>query len=472
MKAKMKTLRRLNPHLLFLLFVFVLVRQVMAMTLTGEFNWIHDPSRIVKCDGKYYLYYSGVNIPMRYSTDLLNWKTGAPVFESLPEWAIKAVPKADGKYVWAPDVIFLNDKYYLFYSYSTFGSQVSVTGLLTSPTLDPDSPKYKWADMGLVIATNGKQAYNAIDPAPILDERGELWVSVGSWDKGGIKLAKLDKNTGKPIGEMSTLAARQPTGPEAPYLHYHDGYYYLFENEGFCCRGAGSTYAIMMGRSKAITGPYLDKNGKDMAQGGGTAFLQSDGQEIGPGHIGIFSEDGIDCFTYHYYDSRSNGVPTLGMKTLVWGEDGWPSAGLELTPGRYAIISKASGLALGVHDVSFEDGAPVDQFELRGGPFQEWNVSPVGDGFYAITSMATGKTMDLFECSTKDGAKISQYAWYGNDCQKWRIEQTSNGAFRIISKGGGTALTLPGGDKTLRALMQGFAWKGEDGQQWVFKKLP
>jgi arabinan endo-1,5-alpha-L-arabinosidase len=470
MQETIKTLHRLRPHLLYLVFVLALAYQVRAAVLTGEFNWIHDPSRIIKCGDKYYLYYTGANLPMRYSTDLLNWKTGKPVFEQLPEWVRKAVPKADGKFVWAPDVIFLNDKYFLFYSYSTFGSQVSVTGLVTSSTLDPESPDYKWTDQGLVLATTGKEHFNAIDPAPVLDEKGDLWVSVGSWDRGGIKVVRLNNNTGKPIGQTSTIAAGQRTGPEAPYLHYRDGWYYLFENEGFCCRGMMSTYAIMMGRSKSVTGPYLDKNNKDLAKGGGSTLLVTEGQEIGPGHIGIMSEGGIDRFTYHYYDSLSNGVPTLGMQTLVWDADGWPHPGGDLAPGRYSILSKASGLALGVHDVSFEDAAPIDQFEYRG-TFQEWNVSPVGNGYYAITSMATGKAMDLAECSSKDATPIAQYSWFGNDCQKWRIEQTSDGTYRIVSKGGGTVLTLPGGDKTPQAVMQGFAWKGEPSQKWIFEKL-
>jgi arabinan endo-1,5-alpha-L-arabinosidase len=115
----------------------------------------------------------------------------------------------------------------------------------------------------------------------------------GSWNRGGIKLVKLDKNTGKLISSLTTIGARQRAGPEAPYLHYRDGYYYLFQNEGTCCNGMNVTYHIMMGRSKTITGPYLDKEGRDLARGGGSSFLGTDGAEIGPGHMGIFTEDGI-----------------------------------------------------------------------------------------------------------------------------------------------------------------------------------
>ena len=458
--------------LLFALLALAPARTGFAAVLTGEFLWMHDPSRVLKCNGKYFVYYTGEHIQMRTSTDLIEWKNGKPVLASVPEWARKAVPRGDAKTVWAPDVIFVNNQYYLFWSYSSFGSRVSVTGLLTSPTLDPESPDYKWTDRGVVLASTRESDFNAIDAGPILDERGDLWMSIGSFNRGGIKLVKLDKNTGKPVTDPITIGAGQPVGPEAPYLHYRDGYYYLFQNEGFCCRGMNSTYKMMIGRSKAIIGPYLDRDGKDLAQGGGTPFLGTDGEEIGPGHAGILSENGIDHLTYHYYGSRTNGVPTLGRRTLVWGADGWPRADAALPGGRYTIVSKASGMALGVQNGSWAEGTPIDQAPYLGVPTQQWNISPTGDGYYSIGSIGTARYIDLFECNAKDGTKISQYPWMNNDCQKWRIEQTPDGTYRIVSKGGGTAITLPGGAKTVQATVQGHAWKGEDGQKWLLQKLP
>ena len=444
-----------------------------AAVLTGEFKWIHDPSRIIKCNGKYYVYYSGINILARTSTDLVHWTTGKAVLDKVPDWVRQAVPRATNDHVWAPDVIFLNNKYYLFYSFSTFGSKVSVTGLATSPTLDPASPDYQWTDQGVVLASNEQSDFNAIDPGPILDAQGNLWLSIGSWNKGGIKLVKLDKNTGKPLTAPLTIGAGQPAGgPEAPYLHYRDGYYYQFLNEGTCCKGMNVTYHILIGRSKTITGPYLDKQGRDLAKGGGTSFLGTNAEKIGPGHIGIFNEDGIDRFSFHYYDGLANGVPTLGLQTLIWGADGWPQAGADLPGGRYVILSKASGLALGIFNNDFADGTPIDQFTYRGGATQQWNVSPTGDGYYSIGSLGTAKYMDLFECNPRDGTKISQYPWMNNDCQKWRIEQVGEGTYRIASKVGRSVLTLPGGTTTPQAVVQGHAWKGEAGQQWVFQKLP
>ncbi len=443
-----------------------------AAVLAGDYSWTHDPSRILKCNGKYFIYLTGDNIPMKVSTDLLTWKKGPSVLAKVPDWARQAVPLAKNDFAWAPDVILVNNKYLLFWSFSTFGSRVSVTGLLSSPTLDPQAPGYNWKDEGLVLASTRASDFNAIDPAPILDERGDLWLAIGSWNRGGIKLVKLDKSTGKPLMAPVTVAAGQRTGPEAAYLHFRGGWYYLFENEGICCAGMNSSYNIRVGRSRSIAGPYLDKEGHDLGKGGGTLFAGTEGDVVGPGHVGIYSQDGIDTLTFHYYDPRSNGVPTLGLRTLSWGAHAWPSVAPELAPGRYSIVSQASGLALGIANNKPDDGNPIDQFEYRGGPTQQWNVSSVGDGTFAISSMGTSKYLDLFGCSTAEGAKISQYPWLSNDCQKWRIEPLGDGSFRVMSKGGGTALTLPGSSKVPLAQMQGQAWRNEAGQHWLFNKLP
>ncbi len=421
--------------------------------------WVHDPSRALECDGKFYLYTTGEFIPSRVLSDLIRWEKGPNVLEKVPDWMKKLVPKADGKFVWAPDVIKSKDEYWLFYSYSTFGSQTSAIGLLSNSTLDPSKPDYKWEDKGLVLATNGTQKANAIDPAPVFDGQ-KLWLSYGSWDKGGIHLVQLDAQTGKPLGAPFSIASGQPTGPEAPYLTFHDGYFYLFENEGLCCKGLNSTYRVMMGRARDVAGPYLDKNGKELDKGGGSVFLETEGEIVGLGHIGIVVRAGLERVTFHYYGGQTNGVPTLGTRDLVCDAQGWPVATPPLAGGRYVLINRESGLALGVHNRSLNAGAPLDQFAFNGDTLQSWNVVPLGDGFYGIASLGSGQWLDLFECSSTNGAKISQFPWQNNDCQRWRIEAVDPDVYRLICKGGGTALTLPGGDKTSRALMQAQKWTG------------
>jgi arabinan endo-1,5-alpha-L-arabinosidase len=293
--------------------------------------YVHDPSTIVRCKHTYWLFATGPGCSSRYSSDRITWQSGPPVFTTLPDWVREAVPANRG-FVWAPDIVFRKGRYYLYYSVSRFGRNTSVIGLATSPTLDPSDPAYRWTDQGVVIRSAASDNYNAIDPCPFQDADGKLWLAFGSfWS--GIKLVQLDAATGRRASDPSPIyaLATHPgsTAIEAPYLYYHRGYYYLFVNWDFCCRGVNSTYNIRVGRSRAVTGPYLDREGIEMGKGGGTLFLETSGDRIGPGCIGIFKEKGKEWFSCHYYDGKANGRPTLDIQPLAWSRDGWPSPGKE-----------------------------------------------------------------------------------------------------------------------------------------------
>ncbi len=457
----------------------VLVAPAQAAVLGGEFNRVHDPSRIIECDGTYYLFHTGRNLPSRTSPDLINWTRGPSILPKVPDWARKAVPAATNDSVWAPDLIFWRGKYLLFYSFSTFGSKTSVIGLLTNPTLNPEGKDYAWKDEGLVVATTQASDFNAIDAAPVIDERGDLYLTLGSWNAGGIKVMKLDENA-KPTGKLVTIAAGQSRGPEAPYLHRRGDTWTLFANHETCCAGMNSTYRVVVGQSKSVFGPYLDKTGRDMAKGGGTAFLETEGTRIGPGHIGIWRDgsptespqNGLDYSTFHFYDGQNNGVATLAMQTLWWDSAGWPHMGRDLLPGRYSIASKVSRLALETPLDANADGVPIQQAAPRSDAAQSWNISPSGDGFYSIRSMKNGKFIDLNGCRTGNTSKISQSAWGNTDCQRWRIEQVGDGTYRVVSKGGKTALTMPDDAKTPQRQAAASPWQNHDSQSWIFQRLP
>ena len=297
----------------------------IPLPLEGQ-TFSHDPSTILKEDGRYFLFHTGRGVASKWSADLLHWTNGPSVFDAPPAWATNAVPGYRG-HTWAPDVIRLHGRYYLYYSVSTFGRQVSAIGLATNPTLDPRSPDYRWTDHGPVIQSTNGSPFNAIDPAVMLDEDGKLWMTFGSFWKG-IYLVQLDANSGLRISADSPVHRLAWTEAiEAPCLTRRDDYYYLFVNWGRCCRGTNSTYEIRVGRSKAITGPYVDRESKNLVEGGGTLFLETSGKFIGPGHVGLFSERGTNWFSYHYYDGENRGRSRLALGQLHWREDGWPAVG-------------------------------------------------------------------------------------------------------------------------------------------------
>ncbi len=298
------------------------------LDLSGAIRLVHDPVMIKEGD-TYHLFCTGAGIFWRRSTDMLNWTQSFParVFGTLPDWVQEKIPNQGD--VWAPDISYYNDRFHLYYAVSTFGRNKSVIGLLTNATLDHTSEDYEWVDQGLVVETTGAENYNAIDPNLIIDEDGIPWLSFGSfWS--GIKMRRLEYETGLPSAEDETLYSlarrRVNSGSvEAPFIIYREGYYYLFVSFDFCCRGVDSTYHVMVGRSEAVTGPYVDRDGTEMLSGGGTQVTFPTERWRGPGHNGIYREDGIDYIVHHAYDAEGQGTPTLRIAPLTWDEDGWPA---------------------------------------------------------------------------------------------------------------------------------------------------
>ncbi len=286
---------------------------------------VHDPSTPVRCGEEFWVFSTGTGLLSRHSRDLTNWQSGPVVFPVVPGWVPEIYPQHNGHF-WAPDVLQLDGRYLLYYSVSRWGQNNSVIALATNATLDPMNPSFRWRDQGVVIQSKTTNNYNAIDPALLLDQEGRLWLSFGSfWS--GIKLVELDRRTGHRLKGAPLHSLAVSDAIEAPFLCFHEGYYYLFVNWGQCCRGVNSTYNIRVGRSRAVTGPYHDKSGRELLQGGGTLFTETVGDRIGPGHAGLVRHAGREWFTFHYYDATRRGLPVLGVVPLEWDAEGWPRLG-------------------------------------------------------------------------------------------------------------------------------------------------
>lgn len=305
--------------------------------LTGDL-WAHDPALVAGGAGAdWYVFSTGDgrvndgNIPIRSSAGGRHWQYAGTVWDTKPRWLVQEIPGVDN--LWAPEVYRDPDTglYYLYYSASTFGSQRSLIGLATNTTLDPDHPGYEWVDRGKVFESHVGDPYNAIDAGIITDAAGTRWMTFGShW--GGIYIVELDWPSGMvaPGAQPQLLADRQqpPNQIEAPYIVERGGWYYLFVSFDTCCQGADSTYKIAVGRSAEVTGPYLDRNGVPMSQGGGTVILADRGADVAAGGQS-YSEGYLAYHTYGRY-----GVPgdfRLGIEPVSWTADGWP----ELSAGSW-----------------------------------------------------------------------------------------------------------------------------------------
>jgi arabinan endo-1,5-alpha-L-arabinosidase len=273
-------------------------------------------------------------IPIRTSKDLRTWAGSGHVFGELPQWARTEIPKA--RNAWAPDISYFNGKFHLYYSVSSFGSRNSAIGLTTTRTLDSASPDYKWVDEGMVLRSyEDKDDWNAIDPNLFIEDERHAWLTWGSfW--GGIKMRRIDPATGKlsTIDDtMYSLSSRPRGDPvngsvEAPFLIRHGDYYYLFVSFDRCCRGPESTYNVVVGRSRSVTGPYVDRAGRSMLEGGGSLVIEATTATWrGPGHQAVFREGNQDYLFFHAYFGAGLGRGSaLQISTMTW-EDGWPRVG-------------------------------------------------------------------------------------------------------------------------------------------------
>src|ERR1035437_6394948 len=423
--------------------------------------FVHDPSTVVRFKGKYYVFSTGRGAPFYSSPDGETWTREGSVFTqnpsvpaggtqgppegyqgAIPESVHAVVPKNNGMDVWAPDIVRLNGEFYLYYAVSSWGSFQSAIGLATNPVLDPKDPAYKWIDRGVVVSSNGNEDLNAIDPGVIAAPDGTLWICYGSYH-GSIRVAQLDPKTGlalrpKELG-APVAAARES---EASDIIFHDGYYYLFVNHNSCCKGKNSEYNIRVGRARAITGPYLDKHGLPMANGGGSLFLAAHDHRIGPGHFGLLIDydpdqkvpgdnggvGGAQRFSVHYEgDMTRGGRSVLDIRPLLWSLDGWPVAGDDLTDGTYQIVSRQSENTLESHvptapppprpagtpaptgPVQDVPGVPIGPAAAHLGRYltldnQKWTIAPAGGGFYKIVNLGTGDALGTTDAAIGLGA--------------------------------------------------------------------
>jgi len=288
-------------------------------SVSGGGTAVHDPMMLKDSGGTYWLF--GTHNTLATSTNRIAFNSEGNALKPLPGWISSWNPGMD---VWAPDVVFHDGKYWQYYAVPGSSNNTTHTAAIALATAtSPNSNS--WQNQGIVIQSNESSTFNAIDPNEIRDTSGNWWMVFGSW-WNGIHLIQLDNTTGKQSSSNRTITrlATRSAGIEGAVLYFFNGFYYLFASINPCCSPT-STYRIVVGRSSSITGPYLDRGGVNMLNGGGAILLSTHGNIVGPGGEGVFADSDGPILVYHYYNANSNGAPTLGINRLVFDSSGWPS---------------------------------------------------------------------------------------------------------------------------------------------------
>lgn len=459
---------------------------------------IHDPSSIIKCKDKYWIFGTGDGIAAKYSKDMVTWTDGPTPFTNgaFPSWITKYAKTSTATFegfFWAPDIIYMNGKYYLFYSASVWGTTSSCIGAVVNQTLEPTDANYKWEDLGDLGISSPRSGWriNAIDPALMRGPDNRIWLTYGSFNRDGILITEIDSITAKPKGSTVSVANSWTGGSaygegEGGATFYRDGYYYLVYNKGGCCAGIGSSYYMVIGRSVSPQGPFKDKDGKALrienATSGGTLFFRHDDARAlddryyGPGHFGLFSESGNDYVSFHYYNPNgyypneavgNKGGPTLGYAMLNWGEDGWPTLTTDFAEeGYYVLENVNSGKVLDTEKQKLDAGTAVFQYTAEeNSRTQKWLLKPLGSGEYTIQNHSdTSKYLEVKEPFTDKGLKIAN-AYTGAVNQKFRLVKTAQDKYLIYPSVKDEILEIPNA-LTTDSYVRFWANTNHDCQRW------
>lgn len=218
----------------------------------------------------------------------------------------------------APSVTKRENTYYCHYSVSFIGSQYSEIGVATSSSLSPGS----WTDHG-AIGLPQNSRYNLIDPyvyqesddAPAYFTFGSYWTGIQQLEMSNHEELLAWSGNEDDIKNIISNTTLNYAVQEGAIMYKNDDLYYIFFSVGQCCRAGrnlvppGDEYHVVVCRSDSITGPYLDKDGKDcLTENGGTTVLASHGDVYAPGGQGVMLDPKSERTVMYYHYGRSEVV--------------------------------------------------------------------------------------------------------------------------------------------------------------------
>jgi arabinan endo-1,5-alpha-L-arabinosidase len=446
-----------------LLTVFGLFTATPTQALSGDIR-MHDPS-VIKVGSCYYGFSTGFeNDPLNpsgsitirktcASTAATGWTKVGNVWGSTPAWITTKLGQTPPN-IWAPDIKYFNNKYYLYYAASIWGTSYAVMGVATATNIEGP-----WTDQGMVTDVD-----YPIDPNVDWGPDGRLYVSWGSWTGSGTYMHVLDTATGK-LSTTDNNLWKIATGIENPTVILNGGYYYLFGSKGLCCSGVNSTYYTVVGRSTSITGPYLDQSGVDMVSGGGTVILTGANPKVAAGGADAYDDGTSNFLAYHYYDATNSGQETLDIRKVTFS-NGWPLLAAPLGSTNNHFLNKNSAKCADVWYASTADGAAVNSGNCNSGTNQQWVPTRVGSN-YQLVNVNSGKCLEIAGASTADGAVADQSTCNGGAHQLWTMTPVIGGYVTFTNVNSGRCLEVAGASTGNGAAMDQSTCNAGTNQQWL-----
>lgn len=281
-----------------------------------------DPDVIRGDDGMFYLYATEHsrssadmrNVPIMRSSDLLHWQRIGAMFTD------ENHPQITGgvRGIWAPAVHRIGDTYVCYYSQPGDNYKHAI-GVATSPT-----PYGPFTDHGKLIDSDEQGVDISID-AYLYQEDGRNYLFWGSFRD--IHYLELTSD-GLAIKDKATQQKVKVAGGqyEATVVEKRNGWYYLICSTGNYAKGQSpeNGYKIVVGRSRNLSGPYVDRQGRDMLYVNHELILKGNQTFTSPGHCSkIITDDaGTDWILYHAYIAPLD-YRVLMIDRLDW-VDGWP----------------------------------------------------------------------------------------------------------------------------------------------------
>ena len=312
----------------------------MMLVLDSDFP---DPSVLRAPDGYYYAYATQtkregqiLNFQVARSPNLRTWEHLGEALPEKPAWA------ATSQRFWAPDVSRHPDGRYLMYYSAQPNDPAAGLWLGVAVAERPEGP---FRDSGQPLLAGGP-GFENIDPMRFVDPAdGRQWLFWGS-GFGPLRVRELaadglgfaESSAAKIIVE--TRAAGDPAlyGHliEGSWVHYRQGWYYLFYSGDNCC-GPDARYAVLVARARHATGPY-----QTLAQATGTAgtILTENDRWQAPGHNSLITDaSGQDWLLYHAIDRQQPTFDALNdeqgysrrvmlLSKVDYNKEGWPTVEL------------------------------------------------------------------------------------------------------------------------------------------------